>query len=340
MIKQIEIKNFQSHKHTIIDLSKGINIFVGTSNHGKSAIIRALLWVITNRPVGTGYVSHWNWKKDFMIEETSVTITFNNHIIIRKRFNDFNGYIVNGVILSSIGMDVPEEIQKIFNISDVNIQQSFDAPFLLSLSPGEVARFFNTVIKLDDIDILLKKVNQIKRENQNYIIYNETNTVQTEKQLKKLEWIEKTEIILERAEKLQGRIDKNNISFIALSNMVSKYKEIIDYALSSITINIDCVENIENSLLENNIILNKLVIIISEYKKCDELISILLPENIFTEIEIICNTIKDKHSRLYILENLIDDYIDVVAENESIDIELGLLKNTFPEICPVCGGKL
>ena len=43
MLKSIEIKNFESHKHTVIkDFSEGLNLFRGESMAGKTSIIRAL----------------------------------------------------------------------------------------------------------------------------------------------------------------------------------------------------------------------------------------------------------------------------------------------------------
>ncbi len=43
MLKRIEITDFESHKHTVIDcLSEGLNLFRGESNAGKTSIVRAL----------------------------------------------------------------------------------------------------------------------------------------------------------------------------------------------------------------------------------------------------------------------------------------------------------
>jgi len=42
MITKVEIKNFESHAHTVIDLHNGFNVIHGTSNVGKSAILRAI----------------------------------------------------------------------------------------------------------------------------------------------------------------------------------------------------------------------------------------------------------------------------------------------------------
>jgi exonuclease SbcC len=48
-IKSIRLKNFESHEDTLIDdLSPGLNAFVGDSNSGKSAIVRALNLIAYN----------------------------------------------------------------------------------------------------------------------------------------------------------------------------------------------------------------------------------------------------------------------------------------------------
>ena len=42
MIRQICVKNFESHNDSVIDLCEGFNVIRGTSNAGKSALLRAL----------------------------------------------------------------------------------------------------------------------------------------------------------------------------------------------------------------------------------------------------------------------------------------------------------
>ena len=45
-IKKIILQNFQSHKYSIVELDEQLNVIVGPSDSGKSAIIRALKWVL------------------------------------------------------------------------------------------------------------------------------------------------------------------------------------------------------------------------------------------------------------------------------------------------------
>ena len=42
MIKKIEIKDFESHKHTVFEFGPGFNSIHGKSNHGKSSALRVL----------------------------------------------------------------------------------------------------------------------------------------------------------------------------------------------------------------------------------------------------------------------------------------------------------
>jgi exonuclease SbcC len=42
MIKEIFIQNYLSHKRTSLKLHEGVNVFIGLSDNGKSAIIKAI----------------------------------------------------------------------------------------------------------------------------------------------------------------------------------------------------------------------------------------------------------------------------------------------------------
>ena len=55
-LKQITLKNFQSHKDSTIQLDRGLNAIIGPSDSGKSAIIRAIKWVLYNEPSGDFFI--------------------------------------------------------------------------------------------------------------------------------------------------------------------------------------------------------------------------------------------------------------------------------------------
>ena len=55
-IKKIILTNFQNHKKSSIDLTNGLNLLVGSSDSGKTAIARAIDFVLYNNSEGSEYV--------------------------------------------------------------------------------------------------------------------------------------------------------------------------------------------------------------------------------------------------------------------------------------------
>lgn len=82
-IETIELNNFQSHKHTIIECHPELNVFVGESGHGKTAIQRALSFVFEGKKGGQNYIHKGE-------TECSVTLTLSNGNKI-TRFIKSNG---------------------------------------------------------------------------------------------------------------------------------------------------------------------------------------------------------------------------------------------------------
>src|SRR3972149_6947265 len=154
MIQSLKINNFQSHKDTFLEFSTGINVISGQSNNGKTAILRALNWVITNRPQGIAFKSNFSDKK----ETCKVSLIINDTEIVRERNNSINSYQIGSSLFNTIGNDVPSEISSAINISDINCASQFERHFLLMDSAGEVGRTINKIVKLDDIDALISNI--------------------------------------------------------------------------------------------------------------------------------------------------------------------------------------
>lgn len=153
MIKTIHINNFQCHESKRIDLNEGITVITGSSDTGKSAIIRAVQWLRTNRPRGTAFLRSG-------AENCSVTIKTDRGTVKRFRTKQENGYIVDGKKLVAVGTGVPIEATKILGLSDLNVQMQHDPPFLLTLSPGDVGKTLNEYADLSEVDSLLQELNK------------------------------------------------------------------------------------------------------------------------------------------------------------------------------------
>lgn len=162
MIKTATISNFQSHKDTKLDLvTPGVNVIVGATDAGKSALFRALLWVCFNRPLGESMRSHWASNK----EPTEVKIELTDRqVISRVKSSTINEYRIADLVLKAFGQDVPEEILNAHGMDrTLNVQSQIDPFFLLQSSAGEVATYLNQVAGLDDIDHVTRRVQTAQR---------------------------------------------------------------------------------------------------------------------------------------------------------------------------------
>ena len=137
MIDTIEIENFQSHRHTTVQLSPGVNVIKGRSHSGKSSVMRAIRWALLNQPRGENFVSHFKGDK----EVTSVGIQFDDgrHATRLRRGGSKNGYESSSGSFKALRSDVPEEITEITKMEAINVQMQGAPYFMLSETPGKVA---------------------------------------------------------------------------------------------------------------------------------------------------------------------------------------------------------
>jgi len=157
MIIRITIHNFQPYRHIVLDLSPGINAIVGYSQAGKTAIIRALEWVIKNRPMGFRF--HHKYTKE---DVTYVEVLFDNNIsITRYKSKKENLYIVKTQKETTkyrAGTTIPDVVAKLINMSDINIQEQLDPHFLISNSGPEISRAINSITNAEDADGWIKQL--------------------------------------------------------------------------------------------------------------------------------------------------------------------------------------
>ena len=208
MIKSVELFNFQSHKHTLVEFDKGINIISGTSDSGKSALMRAIRYVTQNAPSGLSVISWWAFNGKKQKEDCRVILTLEDGTTVERVRGSINAYIINRELpLEAVGTTVPEQVQKLLNFSEINIQRQLDAPFLLSDSPGDVARFLNKIVNMEEADLYQGAIEAKRRRITTDITTANTNLARAEKELLEFEWLEKAEKLTGRIEKLEGEND-------------------------------------------------------------------------------------------------------------------------------------
>lgn len=233
MIKELIIENFQSHNKTIINFNKGVNCILGKSDSGKTAIIRAINWVVNNAPSGDAFRSKWGGDTKIKLK-----LKDKGEILRYKTKEVPNGYQLNYPLktkkkngkasetFKAFGQGVPKEIKEYLNIDFINIQQQFDTPFLLSENVGEVARILNKLIHLEKVDIAISNINKILKQERGDLVVQKEVIEEGEKELKKLNWLPEAEGRLNKLEVLNKKIKQDEKKINQLSELLQEYSSI------------------------------------------------------------------------------------------------------------------
>ena len=159
MIQSLSLINFQAHKRLEVEFDPHVTVFIGPSDSGKSAVIRALWWVLANKPAGDAFVRKGSkgTKVELVVDGTTVT---------RIRRGAENSYLLNDRELKAFGASAPpDEVSKLLQVSDLNLQSQHSAPFWFSETAGEVSRQLNQIVDLGTIDEVLAHTSSTLRRN-------------------------------------------------------------------------------------------------------------------------------------------------------------------------------
>lgn len=220
-IKKVILENFQSHKHTELEFDSKLNVIVGPSDSGKTAILRGIRWVLYNEPSG-----------DYFIREgenyCSVTIEFNDGTKIKRyRSRSKNAYYLydsqnNEKTFEGFGTSVPEEIINATGIKKVlldselsksiNLSDQLEGAFLLSekasTRASSIGRLVGVNIIDDTVRDTLKDIRNLTLKKRNI----EERILNLEDELSKYEYLKE----------LQDRINKLSIIRDEISSKESK----------------------------------------------------------------------------------------------------------------------
>ena len=162
MLTKLTLRNFQPHEKLVIDTDSNVLVLTGPTDIGKTSIYRALEWLFTNTSAPLSFITHG-------ADSMKVTVEIDGHQITRARSKDNNSYRLDDQEYKAFGQNVPEPIAKLLNVSDVNFQGQYDAPWWFSNTAGEVSRHINSIINLGVIDGTLAHLNATVRKTQERI---------------------------------------------------------------------------------------------------------------------------------------------------------------------------
>lgn len=316
-IKKITLENFQSHKFTELELIEGLNIIVGPSDSGKTAIIRALKWALYNEPSG-----------DFFIREgetqTSVSIEFNDNTkLIRMRGKSKNIYLLTTnkgeeYHFEGFGTSVPEEIIYEIGIKKsllddteskaINLGEQLDGAFLLSERSSVRASAIGRIVGVNIIDDALKEA---LKDLRNYSINKRNldgNLEQIQKELLNYDYLSFELSRLNRLKDIKNKLsDKLKFRSILLKYSTQFTNLQFEKKLANTDLEkIQCIGSIEYIIAELDILLQNKKLLNSRFdslnkcrKEINDMENILLSlndiiqlENNFNKIVILNNRMK------------------------------------------------
>lgn len=203
MFKKLHLQNFQSHEDTDIELSK-FTCFVGTTNSGKSALFRAVKFLLFD--VFEKSFIRWGQKV------CTVSGVFNNVFVSRSRGHDINTLTIGNTTYEKVGSTVKELVAQHLNCFKVKgknvLMHSQDEPhFVISDSPQIKTFLLHAAFGGHLVSTVLKLVNQDVESFEKRLKQTETNIHQITTEIENLESdIKDYEINLARLQKLSFTI--------------------------------------------------------------------------------------------------------------------------------------
>lgn len=238
-IKRIELQNFQSHVKTIIEPAGPgfLTVVTGPSDSGKTAIIRALKWLLYNQPQGAEFTRTG-------ASMVRVAVDYAGGITVaRERTKATNRYKIvrpgtgeNGPeVFEGFGSSVPLEVQEVTGIRPIkiadqelllNLSEQLDPPFLgqkSTTAPGR-AKILGKLAGTEEIDVAGAGVGKdlYRRGQDDKRLSAEIEEL--EKQIEEFGWIEE---LAERIAELERLLDGIKERQARLATLEQKRAELL-----------------------------------------------------------------------------------------------------------------
>lgn len=294
VLEYLSLRNFESHVKTLLRFHKGVNVIVGESDAGKSSIMKALKLLIYNKPKGSEFITYG--KKSCIVKAKV------DGKIVKRTKGKSNLYYIDKEKYQAFGQSVPDDVSKLFNLSEVNIHQQLDSPFLLQKTSGEVSRYFNSIVDLDVIDRSQINIQNVIKEDERELARTRGDVKKLKESLKEYHWVTDAEDDLRKLELLQRSISK-----------VEKQTDDISYLLTEIS-NVRRKKKKLTKLLRSKNDVDRLVKLHKEIEEQEETYLEIL--KIIKKVENVENSIRIKTKQKKKLERT--------------------LKRLMPSICPLC----
>ena len=218
MLNRITLRNFQAHQDRTIEFDQTTTI-VGPSDKGKTAIVRALYWLFFNRPA----------RHDFIRRGTtscSVEVEIDGRSIKRSKGKQ-NVYEIDGEKLVGFSTRIPDPVQELAKIGEVNFQLQHDPYYWIGMTGGQVYQQICKLTGLDRLTSALKHIRKKKSDCRSVIAFTKKKLEDQESRLKELEWAESARKDLDAIQRIQSDLEEKQEELDQLEECINQYRELI-----------------------------------------------------------------------------------------------------------------
>jgi len=311
----------------------------------------SLFKLFYNRPMGTDFQSWWGGETLISLTASGMKARYRKDKLASYELKDLSSGKVT--IFDAPKTTVPDQITNFLNMDrKINFQKQLEkkAPiFLLSESPSDISKHLNEVARLENIDISLdkgkKEVKKGETEQKAVDLKIHTKT----KELKKYENLDKLNMMVSHAEKLQKNIDRNNAlesrlhesleDYTQAQQKLKKLKEKLVVAPM-----IQHASNLQDKIKEYNAAINGYTNWLSDIVNIKKRLSIIQDKKELAPYIRRCSNllviIAEYDEKI---EKLIETKDSIVETKDKIGVTRQLikmgrkkLKKEFPMTCPLC----
>lgn len=212
-IKKLILENFQSHGHSEMTLSEGLNVIVGESSHGKSAIYRALNWLYDN----AGSNPRNFIKKGETFARVTVELSNGYRIsrVVEKKANGKNGYeIYNPTTKEVIETNTKgaSDVRTVLGFHkvpldggkelDINFMGQGESWFFIGkhVTSSERAKIIGSIFGTHYTDAVLKDMEGAVKRTESVLKGHKEQQGELVAEIKTYDYLDKVEVKLERAQ--------------------------------------------------------------------------------------------------------------------------------------------
>lgn len=219
MLSKVTLKNIQAHEDLTLEFGPGLNVIHGSTDSGKTAVLRGLLWAAMNDGNGDKLLKNNNGAK-----KCSVELTLDGHTVRRSWSKSANTYSMDGVDFSAFRTSVPAAIAEVVNMDAINVQRRRDVPFMVYWKATDNANQFSQMLDIDEIDRSINAINKDVREGQQAVTTLEDSLLLSKQKLDALGWVDEAMEEFKHLEALNATIDDYKAKLQVYTRLYDDYR--------------------------------------------------------------------------------------------------------------------